>query len=395
MKFKTMLAIAGFVLASFGVGSKESLAQTASYAFYPPNKPTSTSQIVVWNSGSGSLPPGSSDKYLLVTIPSPSESIRVTGTGLRWKGIFLIGFEAKSGTTLSTPPAGLPKKKGGQILEFGFSNQITHRPFVFIANGLFDAGTGSDRTWWGDFLGAYTAKGNEDLSLPQSWNNAVDIYLQKILVPNGHYGWSDTDLSDQNIPHSDFVQNKGKWFRFCGSKLDVRWGYQTLLTKGTNTTGDAGPPNGVGVARVKDSVFRFMPSDTTVYPSPGYPPASYKLMLVSDTDTSKAYQGILDNVYFVKSNHPDNLANPANFFSPKTGISATVSGDINFPGTYIPGSSNPIWQKYNVVRQVNTDAAAPTVVNSTSVGNSIAITTEQDLLDVVSNWPTSPTCNDN
>lgn len=394
MKFKTMLAIAGFILASFGVGSKESLAQTASYAFYPPNKPTSTSQVTVWRTDEGSMPTGSSDKYLLVAIPTSGGKIKASGQNLRWKGIFLIGFEAKGGTSPSETPAG-NDKNGGHIFTFGFAADITHRPFVFVANGLYDAQ--ASNAWWGDFLNAYTAKpSGQDLTLAASWNNAVDIYLQKILVPTGHYGWSDDNLSNPDDPHSDFVQNKGKWYRFCGSKLDVRWGYQTMFTKGTNNTDDIGPPNGAGFARVNDSVFRFMGSNLTVYPTDGFIDSfSYKVMQVSGENGIGAYQGILDDVYIVKSTHPTNIANVANYFIPKGGISSDTNGNITFPGTTIPSSSNLIWKKYGIVRQVNTDSAAPSVVNSSSVGNSVAITTKEDLVSVVGSWPTSPNCNPN
>ena len=202
----------------------------------------------------GDFPQGSPDKLLLLVAPRDSFTRFVVGRQLRYRGVVLIGATIrKVGGRLCEAPSGnlLP---GGHTLMFQFDGEVDrngHNPFLFVANIDFEAADSK----WGDFLQTGTRRTGDGGNFGQ-W---CDVYLQKIRVGSGHYGW--TAPGGNREPHSDFVQfNRGGVRSLKVADCDIRWGYQTFFTRLTER--ERPHPDGEHVFR--RVVTRPMPDDLSV-----------------------------------------------------------------------------------------------------------------------------------
>lgn len=229
------------------------------YEWGVPWVPDSDSDIDVVEIPAGGLRPddmprGAPDRLLLLVAPQDAFTRFVVGRQLRYRGVVLVGATIrKVGGRVHEAPSGnyLP---GGHTFIFQFDGEVDrngHNPFLFLANLDFEAVDSK----WGDFLQTGTRRSGDGDNFAQ-W---CDVYLQKIRVGSGHYGW--TTPGGNKEPHSDFVQfNRGGVRSLKVADCDVRWGYQTFFTRVPE--GERPHPDGEHLFR--RVVTRPMPDDLSV-----------------------------------------------------------------------------------------------------------------------------------
>ncbi len=379
MKFRLLTAcfvVIGFsAVAAWALDAPESVTHvsaapvgTYEYVHAPPSRPTNPSQVVVWNASAGTCPTGDESKYLLIVAPNPTG---ITCRNMRFQGVFLIGATFKGGTIQKQAPSGR-NLGGGHINSFTFAQGITVRPFVWISNTYYNSKDWN--SWWGDLFGVGTAPG-----AAEDWTKAMDLYVQKMQVPNGHYGW--TSPPADNDPHSDVIQFKfGMVHRVFLGNIDISWNYQTWFLKGAEITGKIGHPQ--GQVYMNSVVNRGMPAAPEAYAGDGWRKPSY--VIVAPGDLANGYQYYyatqLTNVYAVPYGGPGGTNYTQDYIRPDNvpGKNHTMNGNILNPFAYTyPGRAGPMWT--GTVTFTNTP---PTVVDPAQVGSGVSIDTAEELIDI-------------
>ncbi|MFO1070966.1 MAG: hypothetical protein U1E14_20815 [Geminicoccaceae bacterium] len=227
------------------------------YAWTLPFVPSEDSDVVVV-----SVPPegitltdlGSPSKILLLVGPSGPITGSITARFLRYRGVVMIGASFRPiGTGIQNTPLGTPAI-GRNVLRISFDRRDTwngHQPFIFLAN----MDMVSSQTKWGDFLRFGTARNTAGNNFHQ-W---CRLYIQKIRIPFGHYGWH---LNSENVTHSDFIQcSYGGHAGIRAYDIDVAWGYQTFFTAVLPPF----LPHPTAVHKLRRIITRHMPDDPTIY----------------------------------------------------------------------------------------------------------------------------------
>ncbi|MFO1069018.1 MAG: hypothetical protein U1E14_10910 [Geminicoccaceae bacterium] len=201
---------------------------------------------------------GSADKLLLLVAPEEPIAGPIRARFLRYRGVVMIGATIRQvGNVGYDTPVGtiLYGRHTFQISWDRKDQWEGNAPFLFLANIDFSAA----ESRWGDFLRTGTSRNPANTNFSQ-WCN---VYLQKIRVDVGHYGWTPSGGSQE--PHSDFFQ-----FPFGGLgslhvyDCDIAWSYQTFFTRVL----DPNPPHPTAVHRFKRVYTRCMPDPTDIYISP-------------------------------------------------------------------------------------------------------------------------------
>jgi hypothetical protein len=209
---------------------------------------------------------GSARKLLLLVAPQEPITGTIRGRFLRYRGVVMIGgtLRPEGGAIFETPAGTL--QPGRHLFQISFDNKDRwdgEPPFLFLAN--LDVACLATR--WGDFLRTGTTRNAANTNFAQ-W---CDVYLQKIRVEPGHYGWTPPGGSQE--PHSDFLQVP---FGATGSirvyDCDIAWGYQTFFTR----VQAPDPAHPTAVHRFKRVYTRCLPDDPEIH-KPGANRTQYHL----------------------------------------------------------------------------------------------------------------------
>lgn len=352
---------------------------TYEYVHAPPSYPTDPSQVVVWNATSGACPKGEESKYLLIVAPSP---VSIDCRRMRFKGVFLIGATFKGGNIEKEAPSGR-MLAGGHINNFTFDQGITVRPFVWVSNAYYNSKDWN--SWWGDLFSIGTSPG-----ATPDWSKGMDMYVEKLYVANGHYGWTGPPPEEDRDPHSDGIQFKfGMVHRVFIGNTDTAWNYQNWFLKGSEITGKIGDPQ--GEVHFDSVVMRPMAAATEAYPGDGWRHPVYLVVAPGDLPEGYKYYyaATLNNVYGVPWPGPGGANYANDYFTPDhvPGGAHTVSGNtLNLLNYTFPGRAGPMW-----TRQVVFTNTPPAVVDRAQVGLEVSIDTAEELVAIFSGSGTTGT----
>lgn len=339
--------------------------------------PTADANVVVWNiptaGGDIGTAKGSESKVLLMVAPSGSITGTVTATGLKYKGVFLIGATCRpKGGTAFTSPGGA-SLKGKPMFVISFANDITVRPVLFLANIDYDptdpGATTPDRCWWGNFLSGYTEVFGNNQS---AW---ADIYLQKVWMPVGSYGFvAGTDGTPRSYM---FTSAAGAFANFYASEIDAAWSDEQFLFKNLNNKA----PFADGRARFYKVMTRLMPASTTIYGGPGDLRTdrcfvqNVGVQSGNKLTAGEYYAVDFDTCFGSKGGATLDLSVDGYIYtrSPAGGVS--VSGNRATMPTYINAArANPAWSGF-----VDFQEPTTSVVDKAELGSANRITTAADL----------------
>ena len=250
---------------------KPDLANMHVWQFNPILKLPDDGNIDVWNipaAGGARADKGSNAKALLAVAPNEDVTGVIDMLDLLYKQVFLIGMRQRlRGVTSATSPAGSTLLGNAAGINISFAAGIAVRPIVFLANINSDMINPTARNWWGDFLNFGTVPNTAKNNFAE-W---MDLYLQKLQMPNGNYGFDDPAIPTL-ITRSFLVQpGFGGFAKLFFSELDVRWGWSTLFGRPSGEAGGDAFDN--GRVRLSKVMLRAMPPSTSVYPKSGHPAA--------------------------------------------------------------------------------------------------------------------------
>ena len=307
------------------------------YAWQIPWLPASDADITVVNVPAGGITisdKGAPGKLLLLVAPAADITGGIFARDLRYRGVVLIGATfRKVGGGSKTAPSGTAMP-GGHVMQISFDRQDDwggNAPFLFLANIDF-AATGSS---WGDFLqtGTRYSAGGDNYA---QW---CDVYLQKIRVGTGHYGW--TAPGDDSTPHSDFIQaNLGGIRALRVADCDIRWGYQTFFAR-PDAADNAHPQ---GIAEFRRIVTRAMPNAPAIYGGSGQRLARYLTMTSGSGDPSTGhYHAHIASDWYADLDPEGDVPDLRSYFS-AAGLTAQVSGDtISWGYAKAASKTLPVW----------------------------------------------------
>jgi hypothetical protein len=249
-------------LAATGLAWQPDVAEAANatrYEWSPPWMPRSAADVVVQRIGSGGITVGAkgdTGKVLLLVAPDGPIAGPVIARDLRYAGVLLVGATFKTvGQRTKVAPSGAALR-GEHVVQISFDGEVARSrpPYAWLSNILVDQGD----CWWGDFVRVGTSTDYE----ARNWARWCDVYLQKILVRHGHYGW--TAPGNDYTPHSDFIQTPIGGIRSLNiADCDIAWGYQTFFARPEKTR--IAYPD--GIYEFRRVVTRPMPASRRVYGS--------------------------------------------------------------------------------------------------------------------------------
>lgn len=275
-----------------GVGGMDPAGTSVNGAFFaPPHAPVSATEIDVWNVPDAP-PVGNWSRYLLIVLPNQTFTGTINATGLKYKGVFVIGGVLEpEGKTLKTSIAGMDLPGNGNVFQLLFANDMPAglRPFVWLDAIDFDTCPGGNpgvnqKSWWGDFIGTGTSDGTK-----KAYDKWADVIMQRLRMKNFHYFW--TTPSGDLSPHSDIIQNdSGGWRNLLVWKLQARHAGQGLFAVGAGSYG----PHPEGYVEVRKSAFSVMPQSTKVKANW----ADSKIQMIqTNNDTIIPNQGLYYGIY--------------------------------------------------------------------------------------------------
>ncbi|MFZ1425973.1 MAG: DUF2341 domain-containing protein [Geminicoccaceae bacterium] len=363
-------------------------AATSVYAYEhrPPASilPASDADIIVWNipAAGGTVPSvGNPDQVLLMSAPAEPITGAIQAQNLRYRAAFLIGATLRRrGSTSTQPPAG-GTSKGGHVFQISFVNGLGIRPVLFLANLDYDARNAVANNDWGDFL----RFGTKPNAAKDNFDEWLDLYMQKIKVPFGNYGFTGQP-GDDDAPHSDFTQAALGGFRdaYLGD-IDLAWNYQTWFLKGANITNDTCCPN--GRLWFKDVMMRALPAAPRIYTGDGWRLPIYTQTIGNPSESTAQlnagnyYASYFTNVYAERSGAPGGNT-IKDYIRPNStpGGSNTASGNrVNLPYFKASNRTYPLWSGY-----VDFVEPPTPVVTADEVGHAVRVQTPARLRQIMS-----------
>lgn len=323
---------------------------------------------------------GTPSKLLLIVAPTNAITGRIAHTGLKYRGVVLIGATFTPTAAAISPINGANVPGTARLIQLDFDQAggwaANAPPFLWISNLSFTASA----TKFGDILRTGTTANATGTNI----GDFMDLYCQKWLVPNGHYG-GNTGTGDGGF--SDVIQRlHGKSTRHCYfADMDLRWGYTTFGTAPNNLARPEYPDGTLNFRRI---VCRPMPADT-VAPFSTLPQPIY-LQFLDGTGATDLTGGryLTHNIADFHCAAATTSTDAGDYFG-ATGLTEVLDTDPT-PDTIYWTHTKPTNRTFRLYEgdPINfhaTEATLPSYVQTSDVGHALRVTTPAQLRAIFPN----------
>lgn len=349
------------------------------YTFKPAYSLPVDANVDIWNVpvAGGTVPQkGATNKALLIVAPDSGVTGTIVARDLLYGAVFLIGatLRPRAGTAIVAPSG--TAFKGHDMLQINFAAGGGVRPILWVSNIDYDprdtASTVPDRCWWGDFCRTGTVNNGANYA---EW---VDVYLQKIKVKPGSYGY--TGPGSDNNPRANFLHPQyGGLANAYISETDVSWQYQCIMPK-NGPTNECFPDGRLRLNKVR---LEILPASTAIYGTTGWSTTIQiinvtKTLTDADLTAGSYYACDLVGVYAIRNGAPGDYKNDFEPRGPPAGstvpASTLVGNRLTLHRYKAAARALPVWTGF-------VDYTEPTtpVVVASEIGASNKISTKAAL----------------